>query len=445
MKRLFKYYVLCIICLAQVVSARQVTIIFSGSANGVLESCNCPGNPFGGLVNRAAVVDSLCKIYPEALVVDVGDFLPVRPDSLKSMFVVKAMQACSIDAVCPGDQDFALGIEFVRRMKLPMVSASLTDTAKQQLLFPAFRQFERNGTLRQVLTPDATVNIWFTGLFEPSFLQWVPDFVRQQISALSLETAWKKLEDDQREHADMVIVLSHQGYDRDVAFLETAPGVDLLISGHSQMLIREPKKIGNSWIAAPGKNGEHIGIVRFEIDDKRPIEMIEYKLIPLIAEQVGESVEIAAMVKEYNRLYKEQLRTVAIAAGRKFHGTQTCALCHTAQFKHWQTTPHSHALETLRLISKDSEITCLDCHTTGLGYPGGFVNIEQTPDQAGVGCEECHRIPPGTKFGLELKHKVLPVSSNWCTRCHVKPHIIEFDYEKMRKKVVHSTGEGGQE
>ena len=42
--------------------------------------------------------------------------------------------------------------------------------------------------------------------------------------------------------------------------------------------------------------------------------------------------------------------------------------------------------------SKDytQDATCLPCHTTGHGKPGGFTDLATTPDLSGVGCEMCH-------------------------------------------------------
>ena len=98
---------------APIAQSSDLTIIYSGSTNGVLESCSCPGNPYGGLVNRVAAIDSLKHVYPDALVFDTGDFLPVTVDSLKANYVVKALHECNIDAIAPGDQDFNLGSAFI--------------------------------------------------------------------------------------------------------------------------------------------------------------------------------------------------------------------------------------------------------------------------------------------------------------------------------------------
>lgn len=55
------------------------------------------------------------------------------------------------------------------------------------------------------------------------------------------------------------------------------------------------------------------------------------------------------------------------------------------------TAPETKRKATLD-VEKDytHEPKCVSCHVTGFGKPGGFVSIEQTPELAGVQCEECH-------------------------------------------------------
>lgn len=93
------------------------------------------------------------------------------------------------------------------------------------------------------------------------------------------------------------------------------------------------------------------------------------------------------------------------AGTHAFVGTNQCKKCHIKEYKSWATTSMAQAFEQLKPgvdaeaktkagldPNKDytTDPTCLPCHTTGYGKPGGFVDIATTPDRAGVGCEMCH-------------------------------------------------------
>ena len=105
--------------------------------------------------------------------------------------------------------------------------------------------------------------------------------------------------------------------------------------------------------------------------------------------------------------------------------------------------------------TKDAE--CLPCHTVGYGQKGGFVDIEKTPNHAGVGCEMCHG-PGGTYTQdqhMSLKNQeykkeelvavglVGEITAETCTKsCHnnKSPFVGEdyvFEFEANKDKGTH--------
>ena len=93
------------------------------------------------------------------------------------------------------------------------------------------------------------------------------------------------------------------------------------------------------------------------------------------------------------------------AGDHAFVGSNNCKKCHLKEWKSWSETKMAKSFELLKPgvaaeaktkhgldPNKDytTDATCLACHTTGLGKPGGFVDLATSPDRAGVGCEMCH-------------------------------------------------------
>lgn len=85
----------------------------------------------------------------------------------------------------------------------------------------------------------------------------------------------RKLRDD----SDLVIALTHIGYERDVQ-LAASPDIDLIIGGHSHQAIMPPERPGHAYLAATAALASHIGhvTVTFEEDG---ITGIEGELIEL--------------------------------------------------------------------------------------------------------------------------------------------------------------------
>ena len=164
------------------------------------------------------------------------------------------------------------------------------------------------------------------------------------------------------------------------------------------------------------------------------------------------------------------LCAATVFADGSYVGSSKCRACHLQQFKSWQQTKMAQAYEQLKAgksadakkkakldPAKDytREAECLACHTTGHGRPGGFRDIQTTPDLAGVGCEACHG--PGAEYlkpnRMTLQNReykraellavgmVIPQKET-CVGCHnpkspfVQPGK-EFVFEKMKRQGTH--------
>jgi len=162
-----------------------------------------------------------------------------------------------------------------------------------------------------------------------------------------------------------------------------------------------------------------------------------------------------------------------------YDGTKSCKMCHIKVFKSWEETKMAKAFETLK-PGQASEVktkfnldpakdytkdeSCLACHTTGYGKPGGYTipnpedkkAVKAAEQLESVGCEACHG--PGSEYNKIMKdiqkskrmykseelyaaglHKMGPQA---CTDCHNEksPTYDEskkFDYEKDKDKDTH--------
>ncbi len=158
----------------------------------------------------------------------------------------------------------------------------------------------------------------------------------------------------------------------------------------------------------------------------------------------------------------------AARADHAYVGAKKCKMCHLKEYNSWATTKMAQAFDLLKPgaaadakkaakldPSKDytTDATCLGCHTTGLGKPGGFVDLATTPDLVGVQCEMCHG-PGGTyiqKEYMSLQNKefkradivkvgfVAPVTKDQCANCHnpKSPFFKEFNFEERVKQGTH--------
>jgi len=158
----------------------------------------------------------------------------------------------------------------------------------------------------------------------------------------------------------------------------------------------------------------------------------------------------------------------------EYVGSNKCKACHIKQYKSWETSRMAAAFEVLKAgksieskkaqgLDPDIDYTtkdkCLSCHTTGFGKPGGFENVEKTPNLVGVGCESCHG--PGSEYIkqdlMSLQNKdhsfesvrnaglIYPPTGETCiSLCHNEnsPFINKdqkFDFEEKKDQGIHES------
>jgi len=89
--------------------------------------------------------------------------------------------------------------------------------------------------------------------------------------------------------ADIVICLSHSGLilnedgnfrGEDYTLAEKVPEIDIILSGHTHLLTREPVKVGKTLIVQSGSYGKHVARLSFEYRDSRIVNP-ELKMIPV--------------------------------------------------------------------------------------------------------------------------------------------------------------------
>jgi peroxiredoxin len=128
-------------------------------------------------------------------------------------------------------------------------------------------------------------------------------------------------------------------------------------------------------------------------------------------------------------------------------GSEACKSCHGAEFATWEGSPHAHSLASLDDRGKTNDASCLSCHTTAFGLPGGFPvqaspNPAGHPDLARVGCESCHG--PGAAHVPKNAKKIGSIISlgdkcdscvilQICGGCHDDANDPGFAFEVLDK------------
>ncbi|MEW6041461.1 MAG: redoxin domain-containing protein [Elusimicrobiota bacterium] len=279
-------------------------ILYTNSANGYLESCDCPENPFGGLVRRVTAIKRLKAKFSESILVDSGDLFPARENALLSETCLKIMETLNYDAVGIGDQEFGVGSAFLKKNleRLPFISANL-QTCDEKMCYPLAKP--------TIIKKISDLKIAVLSVIEPHVFDLFPAQKIKDIKVVDYYEYLKQTIPEIRKDADIVILVSHCGDDIDRKIAAEIPGIDVIVGGHSQTFHKDPLKTENSIIVQGGENGHRIGHLELKIDENKKIYSYTHEFV-VLNKDIPDDPATAELIKQYKVDLKKSLQQIIV-------------------------------------------------------------------------------------------------------------------------------------
>jgi hypothetical protein len=382
-----------------------VVIVHSNDILGELEPCGCRTNPLGGMPRKANLLKRISageygalqpaaadapgatktSRHPNELIqLDAGDLLfssdslpelLAKQSELQASFLLRSMDELHHDAIVPGEKEFALGWKTFQRLraqaKVKFLAANLKLAKGGHAPFEAHAIFTRTGD------DGKPIRVGVFGIVGDQ-LHWPKELKAQEpIAAARAEVAALK------GKTDIIVALTHEGLEQDVALAKAVPGIDIIIGGHTQSFLQTPAVVNGTHIYQSSFRNQYIGVLPIS----QPYTGTGYDLIGLDAgfdspEKEPNSTDV--LVKQFKEgvaklnLAEAELEEKAAPHAlleSKYQTWPRCAECHLKQYDFWRKTPHARALEPLIHANQVANKECISCHTVGLGDARGFRNI----------------------------------------------------------------------
>ncbi|GGE07400.1 sulfate thiol esterase SoxB [Gemmobacter megaterium] len=255
----------------------------------------------GGMDRVATVVKSIRAARPEALLLDGGDTWHGSMTSLltKGQDMVNVMNALGTEAMT-SHWEWTFGTERVQEivegLPFPFLGANIFDAEWDEPAFEPYKIFERGG-----------VRIAVIGQAFPYMPIANPRWMFPEFSFGIREENMQKLVDEVRaEGADLVVCLSHNGFDVDKKMAGRVKGIDVILTGHTHDAVPEPVLVGDTILIASGSNGKFVSRVDLDVRDGRMMGF-RHKLIPIFSDVITPDAEMAALIDAEREPFKAQL------------------------------------------------------------------------------------------------------------------------------------------
>jgi 2',3'-cyclic-nucleotide 2'-phosphodiesterase (5'-nucleotidase family) len=250
-------------------------------------------NDFHGHIENAASLAGLARRErarrPDVLWLDAGDMISGTPVSTvhKGVPIFTVASAMGIDAACLGNHEFDYGYARIAAFReaatFPLLAANARDPDDALLADAEWKVFNVDG-----------VRVGVIGLVTENTPRHTVKAGNHGVQFEAAKKALKRLVPEVRKECDLLIALTHLGYDEDIELARSQKGVDVIVGGHTHTDLPGPVQIGDTVVVQAFRYGERLGRVELTVDmEKRRLARWEGK--PLVIEPgVGPKDEAVA-------------------------------------------------------------------------------------------------------------------------------------------------------
>lgn len=205
------------------------------------------------------------------LVLDAGDFndfMRIELQGTLGRAGGKLLEKAGYDAIAIGNNEGFQGIEAAETLaasgKTVFLSSNLYKYKEGSRELAPLAGVKRSIIIKRGGTRFLIVGASPFGSFNQFFelLCMHSEDVFQEIS--------REIQRNQKQY-DICILLSHCGIDRDREIAERVEGIDIIIGGHSHTLMDKEETVGETVIHQSGNYGEYLGVLTFEVENKKVI------------------------------------------------------------------------------------------------------------------------------------------------------------------------------
>jgi hypothetical protein len=181
----------------------------------------------------------------------------------KAKLIIDSLNLMGYDVLAIGDDDLSLGKEFLlemsRRANFSFLSSNVIDESSAKPLFQIYLIKESNGLrigIFSLLGPDT-----FSNPYDPR---------KKGLSLRSPTETAQAMVKELQPKTDLIILLSHLGYPKDVELAQAVPGIHIIVGGHTGVNLPHPPVIKNSLIVQMAPKGLYGGRLDLALNNNEP-------------------------------------------------------------------------------------------------------------------------------------------------------------------------------
>jgi 2',3'-cyclic-nucleotide 2'-phosphodiesterase (5'-nucleotidase family) len=326
-------------------------------------------NSVAGAAREATIINGVRSTFgaDHVLLVDAGD--AIQGATVANLFqgksVTDAYNAMGYDVATLGNHEWDYGQEVLKERiadaKFDYVNSNLTGT--------------NLGWKSSVIKNISGINIGLFGLMTSDYPIIVTPSSQTNVTVEDpIASAKTEVAELKAQGAQYVIALSHCGFENggaplDPAIAAGAPGINLIIGGHSHTVLKTAVMVGKTMITQTGTAGAYVGkeVIDFTTyQGKVTRQSVTYELVPTLT-SVPEDPAIKAIVDGYNNQLTAKLSVVVGKALVALNGER-------ADVRTKETNLGNYVTDWMR-ISSGADIAIFGGGSIRVSVPAGDVTV----------------------------------------------------------------------
>ena len=260
----------------------------------------------GGLDRTSSIIKQIRSERGEdkVLLLDGGDTWQGSYTSLKTQGedMVSALNFLKPDAMV-GHWEFTFGQdrleELINKMNHPFLGGNVFDTEWDEPVFESTKFFERGGVNIAVIGQHFP----YTPIANPKYM------VEGWSFGIRLKTIQQNIDNAKKKGAEIVILLSHNGFDVDQKLASVLNDVDVILTGHTHDAIPQAIKIKNTLLLSSGSHGKYLGRIDLKVEKGKVVDFSS-NLIPIFSDIIKPDPEMSALINNIRAPYENECNRI---------------------------------------------------------------------------------------------------------------------------------------